>query len=136
MTPTYSVRHTVNNACIQPQEGSFVFCFLGFFFPKKALLAKLCTLRYGSDKPFEEGTGASPSSPSHSSTQQNGPWLSTVCSNRYKSPELLLISRFLSHPRPENYNVHEHSQALRWPTPDPLLAQDLSNSQTHFIDHV
>ena len=39
---------TLEQSCIQPQEGSFVFCFLGFFFPKKALLAKLCTLRYGS----------------------------------------------------------------------------------------
>lgn len=51
-------------------------------------------------KPSEEGTGAPPSPPSHSSTQQKGPLLPTVCSKRYKSPQLLVISRFLSHPRP------------------------------------
>lgn len=54
-------------------------------------------------KPSEEGTGAPPSSPSHSSTQQNGPLLPTVCFKRYKRykyPQLLLISRFFSHPRP------------------------------------
>ena len=42
--------HTLEQSCIQPQEGRFVFfvCLFCFLFPKKAMLTKLCTLRYSS----------------------------------------------------------------------------------------